>query len=77
MSGDAGWPDLVIAGRGRLIFAELKTEKGKPTDDQVAWLEVLRRTSGVQSYIWRPSQWDEVVQLLGQPESKQEAPSSA
>ena len=37
----AGFPDLVLVRGPRLIFAELKTERGKLTADQVAWLEDL------------------------------------
>ena len=57
----AGVPDLVLAGRGRLIFAELKTQAGTVSDKQAEWLEALSRvaeaTSGVEVYIWRPSHW--------------------
>ncbi len=38
----AGFPDVVMVRAPRLIFAELKTEIGKLTPDQEAWLEDLR-----------------------------------
>ena len=53
-----GFPDLVIAGHGRVIFAELKSEKGKLTEDQKAWQEVLYRDA--EWYLWRPSDWPEI-----------------
>jgi hypothetical protein len=69
MTGDAGWPDLVICGRGRLIFAELKAEKAKPREDQVAWLESLK-AAGATAVLWHPSDWDDIVRLLTRPEER-------
>lgn len=48
-----GWPDLVVAGPGGVIFRELKTAKGKLTLDQIQWIELLAR-SGLDAGIWRP-----------------------
>ena len=59
MAGDPGYPDLTLARRGRVIFAELKSEKGKPSDAQLGWLVSLPN-----SYVWRPSDWDSIVELL-------------
>ena len=58
-----GFPDLVIAGHGKVIFAELKAEKGKLTKDQEAWQAVLR-VSLKRVYVWRPSDWDEIEEVL-------------
>jgi hypothetical protein len=41
LEGDAGFPDLVLAKAGRIIFAELKTELGKTSSLQAEWLEHL------------------------------------
>ncbi len=38
-----GFPDYCAVRPPRLIFAELKGEKGKVTPEQEAWLEDLRR----------------------------------
>lgn len=38
-----GFPDLVLVRAPRLIFAELKSEVGKTTPEQDAWLADLRR----------------------------------
>ena len=60
---DAGFPDLVLVRRPRVIFAELKSDRGKLTDDQRAWLEALDGCS-VERYIWRPSDWPKVERIL-------------
>lgn len=56
-----GFPDVTLARAsnvgGRVIFAELKTEKGKLTPDQERWLAVLAATGCVETYLWRPSDW--------------------
>ena len=52
----AGFPDLVLAGNRGLVFAELKSESGRLSREQVAWrwqLEVL----GQAYRIWRPRDW--------------------
>jgi len=51
----AGFPDLAICGR-RLIFRELKTERGKVSPQQELWLAALRR-AGVDADVWRPGDW--------------------
>ena len=52
---EPGYPDLTLVRGGRLIFAELKTEKGKTTGPQDAWLAALE-TSTAEVYLWRPTQ---------------------
>ena len=42
IQGDKGFPDLVLARAGRIIFAELKSEKGRLTVGQKAWIDQLR-----------------------------------
>lgn len=58
----AGFPDLILV-RDRVIAAELKREKGKPSDDQQSWLEAFR-AAGVEAYLWRPSDVDEIFEIL-------------
>lgn len=57
-----GWVDLVLV-RDRIIFAELKTEYGKPTKAQLAWMRALER-AGAAVFLWRPSQWDMIREVL-------------
>lgn len=58
-----GFPDLVLVCGPRLIFAELKTQKGRITPDQQRWLDALTAAS-VEVYVWRPADNDDVVATL-------------
>jgi hypothetical protein len=74
----AGFPDVVLVRRGddkkkaRLIIAELKNDKEKPTADQQAWLDALGSVRGEQvyphdifeAYLWRPSDLQRIADLL-------------
>jgi hypothetical protein len=60
----AGYPDLTMVRDGVLVFAELKTEKGKVTPSQQEWLDALTRHPMVSVYLWRPSDWLEVLEAL-------------
>jgi hypothetical protein len=60
LTGHAGAPDLVLARGGRVILAELKTERGRLTAEQKAWLAAL----GPHGRIWRPSDWQSIVAEL-------------
>ena len=58
----AGFPDLVLV-RDRLIFAELKTMRGKVTTAQREWLWALQKAGG-ECYIWRPSDFTKALEIL-------------
>ncbi len=79
-----GFPDYCCVRPPRLLFAELKDEKSKPSPEQEAWLEDLRECvkhimiypvpvpkgrkielfPSLEVYLWRPSQFDEIAELL-------------
>jgi hypothetical protein len=62
---EEGFPDLVLAKPGRLIFAELKTTTGKLTAAQAIWLSMLHNTiPNLEVYLWRPDQEDQIVACL-------------
>ena len=62
-SGSAGFPDLVLAHRTRgLIFAELKTRKGKTSPEQANW--ILRLQPHAECYVWRPDNFDAIIKRL-------------
>lgn len=59
MQGHVGFPDIVLARDGIVVFAELKSEKGRPPEAaQKKW---LAHTHG---YLWRPSDWPKIEQVL-------------
>lgn len=51
----SGFPDWCISGPGGHIFRELKTETGKVTEAQQAWLDTLT-AGGADARVWRPTQ---------------------
>jgi hypothetical protein len=60
---EAGFPDAVLVKRPRVIFAELKSDRGKVTPAQRAWIDELR-ACGQEVYIWRPHHWQQIEKLL-------------
>jgi hypothetical protein len=52
-----GFPDLVIAGRFGVIFAELKSRAGNLTTQQQTWKWTLL-ASGQAWRLWRPADWE-------------------
>jgi len=60
----AGFPDLILVRGERMIAAELKRERGRVAPEQQAWLEDLERVPGIESYVWRPSLWEEILEIL-------------
>lgn len=61
----AGFPDLVLVRRPRLVWAELKAEGGVVSPEQAAWLDDLR-ACGQEVYLWTPtpSDWAEITRVL-------------
>jgi len=75
-----GWPDmtLVRARDRRLIFAELKSDVGRLSDDQKRVLDVLRALEGeylrdvpggfdalqIEVHVWKPKDFDRIQETL-------------
>lgn len=74
-----GWPDLILIREKdkRIIFAELKSETGKPSPEQERVLSILRSldwhhtgvaplmdSPAVEVYLWRPSDIEEIERIL-------------
>lgn len=58
----AGFPDLCLV-RDRVIFVELKNEKGRVTEEQREWIAALQ-VAGVEAYVWRPDDLDDAMAVL-------------
>src|SRR5262245_3353700 len=52
--GQQGFPHLVMVRQPRCLFAVLRAQRTPTTADQWAWLVALR-CSGLDAYLWRPS----------------------
>jgi hypothetical protein len=65
MQGDPGFPDLVLVRPPRVMFVELKSERGRASPSQREWLDRLSRCeSAPEVGIWRPRDFDELVERL-------------
>lgn len=70
--GHQGFPDLVLARDGRVVFIELKTERGVTTTEQRRWLEAIDGdfndvrdlTIRPMALLIRPTDLDAVLGLL-------------
>ena len=59
-----GFPDIVALRGPRLFVAELKTETGRVSREQRAWLEAFE-LAGVPAHLWRlPADWAKVGTVL-------------
>lgn len=68
----SGFPDLVLVhpDRGRMAFIEVKSDTGRFTEEQDAWISALMSVVGRWSYlqilvdIWRPQQYELINEYL-------------
>lgn len=59
-----GWPDLVLVKGHRLLFVELKTDRGILSTEQKDVLGLLGECQKVEVYVWRPRDWALVLAVL-------------
>jgi hypothetical protein len=59
-----GFPDLILVRPPVLIAAELKTERGRVTPIQQAWLDDLDDCTEIRTHVWRPADRDQVLTEL-------------
>ncbi len=67
VSGDGfGFPDnfIIHPQTGRLIIAELKSQDGRLSPAQKDWLDWCRAVPGIEVYVWRPDDIDDIVNIL-------------
>ena len=69
----AGFPDLVLIKPPRVVFLEVKSERGRLSREQAEVLAMLqecgpgycrRLSEGVQAAMVRPSDWEQIVEWL-------------
>ena len=62
----SGYPDLTMwrTSDRRIIFAELKREKGRISPAQEVIIGELRALGKVEVYLWKPSDWPEILGVL-------------
>lgn len=58
-----GLPDYIIVGPCGVMFLEIKSDKGKATPQQEAWVKELTE-GGVLAYVAWPKDWDRVLSDL-------------
>ena len=72
-----GYPDLTMVRPPRVIFMELKSEKGqldikqryspktgRALPNQKDWKDAFESCPGVEYYLWRPTDWEDLVKVL-------------
>lgn len=75
IQGHKGFPDLVLAKDGIVIFAELKSETGRLRPEQKLWLKHLDAENwckptthnlgwAPEVCVWRPSDLDRIEDIL-------------
>ena len=57
-----GFPDLVLV-RNKVLFRELKTDRGRLTEPQKAWGQKLT-AAGADYAVWRPKELQEIFDSL-------------
>lgn len=66
----AGYPDICCVRNGpepgdtRLIYIETKSSRGRVTPEQREWLHALSQVQGVEVYVFRPEDLDDVFKIL-------------
>lgn len=62
--GDTGFPDWVLVRPPRVIFLELKSDKGAIRPMQAVWADALNDCPGVMYALIRPSDIDRLAEML-------------
>ena len=61
---EPGFPDLIMVRGTRMIAAEVKSVSGRVSQAQQAWLDAIGAVDAVSAHVWRPDDWDQIVDML-------------
>lgn len=59
---DPGFPDLILVRDDQIIFAELKTDRGRTSKTQDGWLAALGKCA--ETVVWRPRDMAQLTERL-------------
>lgn len=60
----AGEPDLRLVRPPRYVLIELKSQHGRLSILQSAYIALLEQCPGVECYVFKPSDWQRIVETL-------------
>lgn len=58
-----GFPDFVMVRGYRVLFVEVKGDRGDVSDEQREWMRLLE-FAGQRVYLWTPADMEEAVAVL-------------
>ncbi len=61
---ERGFPDLCMVRGQVLVFMELKSEGGRPTADQLSWMEDLSQVEKCGVHLFYPRDWNVISEIL-------------
>ena len=64
LSGSKGFPDYIAVRGDRIVCAELKAPKGRLTEYQKEWIDLLEATGKVEVYVWYPNDLEKIANIL-------------
>lgn len=64
VQGHRGFPDLVLACHGRLLFVELKRKPNRVEPEQQAWLDTLSHAGADVHVVWVPEGMQAFIDAL-------------
>ncbi len=59
-----GMVDCIAVKPPRVLFIELKSNTGQASSEQVRWLLLLGKCSGIETYCWKPEDWPEIQKII-------------
>lgn len=62
--GLKGFPDYIAVRGTRIVVAEIKSDKGKATKEQLRWLAAFEETGKAEAYLWKPADLSTIAEVL-------------